>query len=71
MKPNLNISVYIIQQKELKQIADKVLGEIRKKTQDITRATDLLKNLTKLRKLRKDRLLQQGLLQKCFSLLLT
>ncbi|CAG2204790.1 Programmed cell death protein 7 [Mytilus edulis] len=48
------------QQKELKQIADKVLGEIRKKTQDITRATDLLKNLTKLRKLRKDRLLQQG-----------
>lgn len=48
------------QQKELKKIADKVLGEIRKKTQDITRATDLLKNLTKLRKLRKDRLLQQG-----------
>ncbi|OPL33529.1 programmed 7 cell death protein, partial [Mytilus galloprovincialis] len=48
------------QQRELKQIADKVLGEIRKKTNDITRATDLLKNLTKLRKLRKDRLLQQG-----------
>ncbi|XP_063435780.1 histone-lysine N-methyltransferase, H3 lysine-79 specific-like [Mytilus trossulus] len=48
------------QQKELKEIADKVLGEIRKKTQDITRATDLMKNLTKLRKLRKDRLLQQG-----------
>lgn len=48
------------QAKELKKTADKILSEVRKKTQDITRATDLLKNLKKLRKLRKDRLLQQG-----------
>ena len=47
----------------MKNIADKVLSEVRKKTQDVTRATDILKNLKKLRKLRKDRFAQQG---QCF-----
>lgn len=56
----LNCCIFCPQEIELKKTADKILSEVRKKTQDVTRATDLLKNLKKLRKLRKDRLLQQG-----------
>ncbi|XP_022333265.2 uncharacterized protein LOC111130466 [Crassostrea virginica] len=46
--------------KELKKSADAILNEVRKKINDVTKSMDLLKGIQKLRKLRSDRLKQQG-----------
>ncbi|XP_062566301.1 programmed cell death protein 7-like [Saccostrea cucullata] len=46
--------------KELKKAADAILNEVRKKISDVTKTMDLLKGIQKLRKLRSDRLKQQG-----------
>ncbi|XP_061172485.1 programmed cell death protein 7-like [Saccostrea echinata] len=46
--------------KELKKSADAILNEVRKKISDVTKTLDLLKGIQKLRKLRSDRLKQQG-----------
>uniref|UniRef100_A0A8W8HQW8 Programmed cell death protein 7 n=1 Tax=Magallana gigas TaxID=29159 RepID=A0A8W8HQW8_MAGGI len=46
--------------RELKKSADAILNEVRKKINDVTKTMDLLKGIQKLRKLRSDRLKQQG-----------
>ncbi|KAK3097934.1 hypothetical protein FSP39_014664 [Pinctada imbricata] len=48
------------QEVEMKKSADEILNEVRKKILDTTKLTDLHKGLQKLRKLRKDRMKQQG-----------
>lgn len=48
------------QARELKKSADAILNEVRKKINDVTKTMDLLKGIQKLRKLRSDRLKQQG-----------
>lgn len=49
-----------LQARELKKSADAILNEVRKKINDVTKTMDLLKGIQKLRKLRSDRLKQQG-----------
>lgn len=49
-----------LQARELKKSADAILNEVRKKINDVTKTMDLLKEIQKLRKLRSDRLKQQG-----------
>lgn len=44
----------------MKKSADAILNEVRKKINDVTKTMDLLKGIQKLRKLRSDRLKQQG-----------
>lgn len=53
-------SFVVVQEKELKQAADAVLSEVRKKQADAKRMLDILKSLEKLRKLRKEAAARKG-----------
>lgn len=54
----------------MKKSADEILNEVRKKISDTTKLLDLHKGLQKLRKLRKDRMKQQGRSETCYDILL-
>lgn len=58
-----------MQERELKQAADAVLSEVRRKQADAKRMLDILKALEKLRKLRKEAASRRGDLIVFFSFL--
>jgi hypothetical protein len=63
------VTLFLLQEQELKAAADGVLSEVRKKQADTKRMVDILRALEKLRKLRKEAAARKG--NYSFAFLLT